>query len=998
MSRITHRSVTRQVRGWSGFGVIAALCALLLLPGLAFAQQEGSITGKVLDPDGLALPGASVVVTAPATGYSRTYTTAANGEFTIQNLQPGTYKVDITMSGFGSASRDVRLTAGSTIVLDLKLRLAGMAEEVTVEGAAPLVETTSNKIGGSLTGREIEDVPSNFRNFTALTQLIPGMTPAAATSSFEGGQVTANGSPAQSNVYLLDGMYNNDDRLGGSQGTQVRVVLDNIAEYQVLSNSYSAEYGGGAGAVVNMITRGGNNEFHGRVYTYYRSDKFNNRDHFLPANVAKPLEKTLQYGLGISGPIVKNKAHFSFLYEKDDEDNAKNKIFKGAGGALTPDFIGAFEVRASNIFARLDYQINPSNFLSIRGVREHAPTKGEGFPESNETADQQGWEEDLDEIAALTLTSTVSDRASNVLRFGTIHEQLNTGRQTYFDFPNVVGIGYDGRDPLSIGSQNNHPSYTTGQGGTGTFTTIHTYLVSDTFSYFVPDWAGEHTFKFGGSFSLNRADPRQNFDSGAFRFPTDAPYDPNNPATFPDQFDITVAPSAPGFGGLQGFAYDRRISGFVEDKWRTNDRLTLNLGLRYDRQRLTPASGKAFAPRLGFAYDVKGEGKTVVRGGIGKFYLFMPVSGAINQFQAQVRTVSPSLSINAATDECGCILRPSMINNTAGVPGVAALSPAAVAFLNARRAAALAGTAFNRNPRLDDPDRQLAYQWAYSFGFSRELGRNASVSVDFVGNKSKDQTGELDINAPSSGLRPGGARPQAAGFDPNSVYIQGAARSTNFNRVRVLTSDPGLDGDYKSLQFAFVRRMANRWSGRLSYTLQEANYVGIGNPDARTVSNNLNPRDDYGRFGSNRTHVLTGTATANVAKNLNISAIFSKLSAAPINETVGQDFNGDGNNNDRPIQGVSDAGRPILSAVDSNGLAVINGIDGPGLFEVAVSVRYSLPLGSDKRGLDLFFDVFNLLNTKNLQPGSGNRRSATFNTSTSANFPRQMQMGARIRF
>jgi hypothetical protein len=194
-------------------------------------------------------------------------------------------------------------------------------------GESPLVQTSSNQIGGTLSRREIEEIPSNFRNFTALTQLVPGMTPNPAASTFEGGQVVANGTPSQQNVYLLDGMYNNDDRLGGSQGTQVRLVLDNIDEYQVLSNSYSAEYGGGAGAIINMVTRGGTNNFSGRVYGYFRDDKFNNRNAFLPDSAPKPDERTMQAGFGIGGPIVRDRAHFYFTMEKDHEDIAGQKRF-----------------------------------------------------------------------------------------------------------------------------------------------------------------------------------------------------------------------------------------------------------------------------------------------------------------------------------------------------------------------------------------------------------------------------------------------------------------------------------------------------------------------------------------------------------------------------------------------------------------------------------------------------------------------------------------------
>jgi hypothetical protein len=231
----------------------------------AFAQQRGSISGKVVDPAGLAVPGATVVVTNAGTGFTREAVTAETGAYSVPNLEPGTYDIAVSMAGFGNATRTgLLLSPGASVALELKLQVAGVEETLVVTGESPLVERTSSQIGGSLSRREIEEVPSNFRNFTGLTQLIPGMTPNPAQSTFEGGQVVANGSPSQQNVYLLDGMYNNDDRLGGSQGTQVRVVLDNIEEYQVLANQYSSEYGGGAGALNNMVTRGGTNANRGR--------------------------------------------------------------------------------------------------------------------------------------------------------------------------------------------------------------------------------------------------------------------------------------------------------------------------------------------------------------------------------------------------------------------------------------------------------------------------------------------------------------------------------------------------------------------------------------------------------------------------------------------------------------------------------------------------------------------------------------------------------------
>jgi hypothetical protein len=978
--------------------LVLCVCGMLAAASPAFSQQRGSITGKVLDSSGLPLPGATITVTDQGTGFTRAVVSAETGGYAIPNLEPGTFTVTVEMPSFATLKRsDVQLTAGSTVNLELKMQVAGLQEQILVTGESPLVEKTSNQIGGSLSSREIEEVPSNFRNFTALTQLIPGMTPNPAASSFEGGQVVANGTPSQQNVYLLDGMYNNDDRLGGSQGTQVRVVLDNIEEYQVLSNQYSAEYGGGAGAIINMVTRGGTNSFNGRAYTYFRDDKFNARNAFLPAGAEKPQERTLQMGFGIGGPIIRNRAHFYFTMEKDNEDIAGQKRFPAAAAPLARDMIGAFEVRATNYFGRGDLQINDSNFVNMRWLLETAPTRGEGFNTNNETIDAQGWESDWDHLISGTYTSVLSDRASNVIRVGRIGEQLGTGAQTFFD-DDVKQIGFAGRDPFSVGQRNVHPSYITGRGGEGTNTVIRTYVFDESLSYYVPSlWGGEHTFKGGGGISFNQMPPRTTISSGTFTFTSDAPYNPANPATYPTQFDVTVGP--PNDFGYPVTSKDRRVYFFGEDKWRISNTVTLNLGLRYDNQRQTPASKDDVAPRAGFAWDVFGNGNTVVRGGGGKFYAYPPVVLDLTLQQNGLRTLFPTISINAASDTCGCVLRPDIIADSEGNLGVASLSAAGQADLNARRDAAIAGTQFNRNPTLDSPDRQMPYTWSWSFGVSHQIFRNAALSVDYVANASRDQLGVIDLNEPVNRVRPG-----AAVFDPTGALIPAEARSTPFARVLQVQTSPLFDGDYKSFQLSFVKRMASRWSGRLAYTLQRSNYVGgsatggAANPDARRVWLDNDPRVDYGRFVSDRRHVLAASASVNPYRSLTIATVVSAISGAAINEIVGTDVNGDLDQNDRPIRGIDDAILPIRSELDSSGRAVINGLEGPGSFLVDLSFRYQLPLKAGLESIDLFYDVFNLLNRENLVNPTGNRRSAVFMVPTAAQFPRQMQFGVRVRF
>jgi hypothetical protein len=243
-----------------------------------------------------------------------------------------------------------------------------------------------------------------------------------------------------------------------------------------------------------------------------------------------------------------------------------------------------------------------------------------------------------------------------------------------------------------------------------------------------------------------------------------------------------------------------------------------------------------------------------------------------------------------------------------------------------------------------------------------------------------------------------GVRPGIGVFDPGGELIPAEARGVSFLRVLQSQTNPLFDGDYKSMQISLVRRMANRWSGRIAYTLQRSNYVGIGNPDARRVWLDNDIRADYGEFSSNRTNVLAASASWNPWQSLTFATVISAITGSPINETVGRDVNGDLDNNDRPIAGIDDLLRPIVSELDDQGRAVPFGIRGPESVTVDLSIRYQLPLGKGLDSLDFFFDMFNIVNRLNEVAPTGNRSSANFLVATSANFPRQSQLGIRLRF
>ena len=302
---------------------LLAICLCVSLP-LSAQKFTGTIRGAVTDKSGAVLANAEVSVTNDATGDVRNVKTNQSGEYVAVELNPGTYTVEVKQAGFKeSVSKGVVLNVSSITVVNAQLEVGKVTEQVTVEASAVQVETATGAVGNVVEGNEVEHLPLNGRSFVQLTQLMPGVSPAANFDSKNKGlqsgvDFSVNGNNTTGNIFLVDGVNNND--IGSNRTILIYPSIDAIQEFKILRNSYGPEYGQAMGAIVSIVTRSGTNSFHGGAFYDGRNDVLNATDFFNGLNhIKKDVLRRNDWGYNIGGPVVKDKLFFFFSQEWNHE-------------------------------------------------------------------------------------------------------------------------------------------------------------------------------------------------------------------------------------------------------------------------------------------------------------------------------------------------------------------------------------------------------------------------------------------------------------------------------------------------------------------------------------------------------------------------------------------------------------------------------------------------------------------------------------------------------
>lgn len=802
--------------------VIPCMALLVVLSGArTYAQSTATLQGTVTDSTGAVIPSVNILVHNQGTGVDRKTQTDQSGNYQVPALEPGVYRVEARAQGFqAQVVTDLRLDVGSIVVQNVQLKVGAVTQEVTVTAASPTIETATVSVGQVINQRTVQEMPLNGRHLVELASLLPGTVVAPQsgflTSPIRGqGALAFNTAGAREDTtnFMVNGINLND--MVQNQIT-FQPTIDTVSEFKATNSTFSAEYGRNSGAIVNIATRSGSNEFHGEAFDYLRNEKLDAKDFFNNPNLPIPPFKRNQFGGNIGGPIRKDKTFFFFSYEGNRQ--AQTSTFN----TVVPTAAQRAAVTNSTIQNLLKFVPlpNDSTGKSFLGTGP-SPVKIDQW-----TGDVMNRFSDSDSIHGYyafqnDIRGEPSLQGNNVPGFGDTrpaHRQIFTLNETHIFGPQVVnearlgfnrvhitftpnaklnptdvGINDGITAPIGIpqinvaGSLNigGPAGFPQGRGDT-------VYAGSDTLSIL----RGKHSLKFGGEIRNFR---NNNFgeDIGRMTF--------SNTGS-----GATLIPALQNFlnGNANFFSINAagvfssiRTTGFglfAQDHYKLRSNLGFELGLRWDVN-TTPSEAfnrfvvfnpttdalvrvgsnglnqvyatdnKDFAPRVGIVWDPFKDGKTSVRAGYGLFF-DQPVTNSVSGLASNPPFGVP---LNAT----GTISVSNPIASAAGAPST--------------------------SPSNIDPHFTNDYVQDWNINIQREVAKDTMIEVAYVGSKGTHLRNSYNENQIVNGAQ------VLAGSKPVRPFA-------GFANIPTVAS-PG-NSTYNALWISATRRMSRNLQFNTSYS------------------------------------------------------------------------------------------------------------------------------------------------------------------------------------
>ncbi|MCS7181547.1 MAG: TonB-dependent receptor [Thermoanaerobaculum sp.] len=951
------------MRGTFRFPMVLAFALALVAPSL-WAQSNvstGEVLGTVKDAEGGVLPGATVEIKNSETGLVRRAVTNAQGAFRFEFLPVGTYEIRAELSGFRPESKQgIRVSLGASVRIEFSLSVGTLAEEVTVTAAAPLVETTRPDVANAVGEIQIANLPLNGRDFLDFIAL----TPQSVVD--ENGRAHIGGMRGIQNNFNIDGANSHSSFFGEERGgTRPAFTFSQgaIKEFQVIPSSYNVQFGNASGGIINAITKSGTNQFKLDSWYYFRDESMVETAKKPPAGSQAPKRafEQHQYGLAVGGPVIKDRLHYFLSYDGQRRDMPLFIQFRNFPAGREADFESRTGLKLAQetnrtiiqtndvdvLLGKLDWQLSANVLATLR----HNYTNYEG---ENATSDSivtgvsnNGLEKNEFHSSVLNINAVLGSNMFNEL----ILQYANEERPRLANNTSIpeVAISSD----AFFGQNNFLPNNLIEE----------RKQVANNFSYYLD----KHGIKAGFNVEwVSYDDLFYRYQAGRYFYRSWSDFFSNRPSQYIQAFS--------NYGGRVVFDTDY-YAGYLQDEWKPTPNLTMTAGLRYDFQdnpkpqevnSKFPATGKIpddkdnWAPRIGFAWDPFGEGKTVVRGGFGYFYDITPTLLTANAMLTNgIRVVRVTLN---CTPSQPC---PTFPNRYPSLGALPITTPDLFVFA----------------PGYENPQTKR-----FSLGVEQELGGNYALGGEFIWSYTTHLERLRDLNLVPVGYTEFGTR----------YYSSTLKNYRDFGRIGQFTDDA--EARYWAIVLKARKRWADRWMFDASYTYSKWR---DNNSNERTVSigtygagdDHMNIMDNWGPGDYDLTHKFVLSAVVLLPFDIQLSTIATVRSGFPFTPTDGRDLNNDTYTGDRAYWNGKRYGR--------------NSFRQPYFRNVDLRLSKIFRFGAGME-LEVIGEVFNLFDASNFRTSitqmvlfDRTRNVASYNPdfgrANISGAPRQYQVGLKFR-